>query len=69
MRQYLTCVNVHYRQLILILEIDVYLAGIISSKELRFAAQLDRRIDLPVDRVDVRLQRHQHTTVARYDKH
>src|SRR6185312_7612092 len=49
----LACVNVHDCELIFILEIDIYLASIIRSKELGFATQVDRRINLAVNGVHI----------------
>src|SRR6266487_5071536 len=64
-RRYFSRLQVHHRDLVLVHEIDIYVALAIGGEELRFSTQFDRRIQFSRFGIDVRLERHQDAFVAR----
>ena len=68
-RQYFPCFDVDHRDLVLVLQIDVDLAGAVGGKKLGFTAQVDGRINGSGLRIDIGLERHQHSVVARDDQY
>ena len=63
-RHHTARLQVDHRHDILILEVDIDFSGAVRSKKFRCAAEFDRRIDLAIHGIDIRLESHQLIPVA-----